>query len=226
MIEHVYRRATAARTVHHVIVATDDPRIAATAEAFGAHVVMTRADHCSATDRLAEVVAGLRCGVVVNVQGDEPLIDPGAIDSAVSTLTADKTVTMSTLCRPLMDGELASPHVVKVVRDCAGNALYFSRGVIPHAPDARAAAALARAHMGLYVYRRDLLLTLAALEPTPLERLERLEQLRALEHGVRIRVIETAHDSPGVDTPDDLERVRRRLEALSEALPVGVQRGD
>jgi 3-deoxy-manno-octulosonate cytidylyltransferase (CMP-KDO synthetase) len=225
MIEHVYRRATAARTVHHVIVATDDPRIASTAEAFGAHVEMTRADHYSATDRLAEVVAGLRCGLVVNLQGDEPLIDPEAIDSAVSALTDDNTVAMSTLCRPLMDGELESPHVVKVVRDRAGNALYFSRGVIPHAPDARAAAAHARAHMGLYVYRRDLLLKLAALEPTPLERLERLEQLRALEHGVRIRVIETAHDSPGVDTPDDLERVRRRLAALSEALPVGVQRG-
>lgn len=211
MIEHVYRRALAARAVHCVLVATDDARIAAASEAFGAPVVLTREDHPSATDRLAEVVADLRCGLVVNVQGDEPLIDPGSIDAAVSAFAGDEALEMSTLCRPLMDGELASPHVVKVVRDRAGHALYFSRGVIPYAEDPRASAALARAHMGLYVYRRDLLLKLAACEPTPLEQLERLEQMRALEHGVRIKVIETHHDSPGVDTPEDLERVRRRL---------------
>ncbi len=213
MIEHVYRRAAAARMVDHVLVATDDDRIAAAVDAFGAHAVLTRADHPSSTERLAEVVADLPCGVVVNIQGDEPMIDPSAIDAAVAVLVGDETISISTLCRPLGDGELASPHVVKVVRDLDDYALYFSRAPIPHAREGEPVTAVARAHVGLYVYRREVLLRLAALPPTPLERLEQLEQLRALQHGVRIKVVETTHDSPGVDTPEDLERIQRRLAA-------------
>jgi 3-deoxy-manno-octulosonate cytidylyltransferase (CMP-KDO synthetase) len=213
MIEHVYRRAVAARLVDHVLVATDDDRIAAAVDAFGGAALMTRSDHPSATERLAEVVGDLPCGVVVNLQGDEPLIDPMAIDAAVSALVGDASVAISSLCRPLGDGELISPHVTKVVCDLDGYALYFSRAPIPHAREGEPLGDAARAHVGLYVYRRDMLLKLAALPPSPLEQLERLEQLRALQHGVRIKVIETSHDSPGVDTPEDLERIRRRLSA-------------
>lgn len=211
MIEHVYRRTDRAHLVDHTLVATDDARIAEAVEGFGGHVVLTRPDHETGTDRLAEVVTDLTCGIVVNVQGDEPLIEPSSIDAAVRPLIDDASIPMATLSRPLSPADHTSPHVVKVVSDRRGFALYFSRAPIPHARDGESVAAVARAHVGLYAYRRDVLLQLAQLPPSPLERLERLEQLRALEHGVRIMVIETAYDSPGVDTPDDLERVRQRL---------------
>lgn len=210
MIEHVYQRAAAARSIDHVLVATDDQRIAAAVEAFGGTAVMTDAAHPSGTDRLAEVAATLPCAIIVNVQGDEPLIDPAAIDAVVAPLLANPAVEMSTLCRAIEADELASPHVVKVVCDRAGYALYFSRAPIPHDRDG-AAPGLARAHVGLYGYRRATLLRLAQLAPTPLELSERLEQLRALEHGIRITVLETASRSGGVDTPDDLARIRERV---------------
>lgn len=214
LIEHVYRRAVAAACVHGVVVATDDARIAATVERFGGVAVMTRSDHPAATDRLAEVVATVPCRVVVNVQGDEPLIEPAAIDAAVGPLLADASIEMTTLSRPLADSaEFASPHVVKVVADERGQALYFSRAPIPYPRSGPAVPPTARAHTGLYAYRRDVLLRLASLQPTDLERTESLEQLRALEHGIRIRVIDTPYASIGVDTPDDLERVRRLLMA-------------
>ncbi len=206
MIEHVYRRASSASRVHGTIVATDDPRIVQAVEAFGGAVLMTRADHLSGTDRIAEIAATLPCRIVVNVQGDEPLIEPEAIDAAVEPLLNDAALEMSTLCRPLVDAEeFASRHVVKVVTDLRGRALYFSRAPL----------AAARAHIGLYAYRRDVLLRLAALPPAPLEQAESLEQLRALSNGVGIQVVETRHASPGVDTPDDLERVRQLLMASS-----------
>jgi 3-deoxy-manno-octulosonate cytidylyltransferase (CMP-KDO synthetase) len=202
MIEHVYRRAAAAALVHGTIVATDDERIARAVESFGGAVIMTRRDHASGTDRIAEAVATLPCRVVVNVQGDEPLLDPSTIDAAVQPLLDDATLEMSTLCRPFADPhEFASPHVVKVVCDNRGRALYFSRALIPGSS----------AHVGLYVYRRDVLLRLAALPRVPQEDAEKLEQLRAVVHGIGIRVIETRHASVGVDTPEDLERVRRLM---------------
>jgi 3-deoxy-manno-octulosonate cytidylyltransferase (CMP-KDO synthetase) len=216
MIEHVYRRAAAARSLARVIVATDDERIRRAVEGFGGLVRLTRPDHATGTDRIAEVAAALDASVIVNLQGDEPLIHPGTIDEAVAPLRADPALQMSTVCRRIHDpAELQDPHVTKVVVDRQGYALYFSRAPIPHRR-AGAAAAPAFKHIGLYVYRRDFLLTFAGLARTPLERSEALEQLRALEHGHRIRVVETAHDAVGVDTPEDLQRVRR---LLAEAAP-------
>jgi 3-deoxy-manno-octulosonate cytidylyltransferase (CMP-KDO synthetase) len=210
MIEHVYRRAAAASSVHAVIVATDDERIANAVRAFGGAALMTRADHVSGTDRIAEVISQLPCRAIVNLQGDEPLIEPETIDAAVAPLLADPAVEMSTLSRPFASREeFNSPHVVKVVTDSSGNALYFSRSPIPYSRDAHGGIPPgARAHVGLYVYRRDTLLKLAALPAAALEREESLEQLRALAHGIRIRVVDTRHVAAGVDTPEDLERVR------------------
>jgi 3-deoxy-manno-octulosonate cytidylyltransferase (CMP-KDO synthetase) len=212
MIEHVYRRAAQARSVHGLVVATDDSRIVAAVEAFGGTALMTSSSHPSATDRLAELVATTTCGLVVNLQGDEPLLDASVIDTTVSAMLQDDSIPMATAARPIRHEELSNPHVVKVVADRAGFALYFSRTPIPHGP---AAAGLARAHIGLYVYRRDVLLRLAALAPTPLERAESLEQLRALEHGIRIKVVETSYESVGVDTAEDLERVRHLVKERS-----------
>jgi 3-deoxy-manno-octulosonate cytidylyltransferase (CMP-KDO synthetase) len=209
MIEHVYRRASAARTVTAVIVATDDERIAAVVRGFGGDVRMTSAAHQSGTDRLAEVARGLDCGLVVNVQGDEPLIEPAMIDEAVSAFAGDPQIEMSSLRRRLEPGsaDLQDPNVTKVVVDRNGRALYFSRAPIPFVR-AGSPPAPAWRHVGLYVYRRDVLLALAAFPPTALERAEGLEQLRALEHGIGIAVVETSFDSIGVDTPQDLDRVR------------------
>ena len=216
MIEHVYRRAAAASHVHAVIVATDDERIAAAVRSFGGVAQMTRADHVSGTDRIAEVVSQLPCRAVVNVQGDEPLIEPDTIDAAIAPLLADASVEMSTLSRPFQSvEEFKSPHVVKVVTNLRGDALYFSRAPIPASAPAAAqessVPAMSRAHVGLYVYRRETLLKLASTPAAALEIEESLEQLRALAHGIRIRVVETRHIAAGVDTIEDLERVRQLM---------------
>ena len=213
MIEHVYRRASAASRVHAVIVATDDERIASAVRAFGGAALMTRADHVSGTDRIAEVVSQLSCGIVVNVQGDEPLIDPQTIDAAIQPLLDDRSLEMSTISRPFKGiDEFKSPHVVKVVTDLAGNALYFSRAAIPYSvASAAELPSVASAHVGLYVYRRETLLKLASTPAARLELEESLEQLRALANGIRIRVVDTKHVAAGVDTPEDLERVRNMM---------------
>lgn len=206
MIEHVYRRAAAASRVHGVIVATDDERIAAAVRAFGGVAIMTHADHVSGTDRIAEVIRQVPCGIVVNVQGDEPLIDPQIIDAAVAPLLDDDTVSMATLSRPFANREeFDNPNVVKVVTNIFGDALSFSRTPIPGAA----------AHIGLYVYRRQTLLDLASSPATPQELDARLEQLRALAKGIKIRVVPTRHAAAGVDTPEDLERVRSLMMASS-----------
>ena len=211
MIEHVYRRAAASPVVSRVIVATDDLRIATAVAGFGGQVRLTRMDHQTGTDRLAEVASTLDCDVVVNVQGDEPMLDSRAIAEAVGPF-ADPSISMTTLYRRIQHaGELSDPNVVKVVLDRGGFALYFSRAPIPHARDPRGGWPPLYRHIGLYAYRRSALLVLASLEPTPLERAESLEQLRALEHGIRVKAVETAYDSIGVDTPEDLEQVRRLL---------------
>lgn len=209
ILQHVYERAARATLCQRVIVATDDERIAAAARGFGAEVLLTRADHPSGTDRVAEVAAGLAEELIVNVQGDEPLVEPSAIDAAVEPLLADPSIHMGTLCAPVDEvGALANPNVVKVVTDRQGFALYFSRLPIPFVRDQGGAAARYR-HIGLYVYRREFLLQLAELAPTPLEEAERLEQLRALEHGYRIRVVTVPLASPGIDTPEDLAQLER-----------------
>ena len=217
MIEHVYRRAAAARMVDGVIVATDDERIARAVEGFGGTAWMTRADHLTGTDRLAEVADSLVCRIIVNVQGDEPMLDPAVIDDVVAPLLNDPGLEMTTACRPLRDGgEFTNPHVVKVVRDERGRALYFSRAPVPWpiaTPDLAPTAA--RVHLGLYAYRRDVLRRLASLPPLPLEQIEALEQLRALAYGIGIQVVETDHDSVGVDTAEDLAHVRQRMLAAT-----------
>jgi 3-deoxy-manno-octulosonate cytidylyltransferase (CMP-KDO synthetase) len=217
MIEHVYRRVAASRALTRAIVATDDQRIAAAVKQFGGDVILTSPDHASGTDRLAEVASSLGCDIVVNVQGDEPLIDPRAVDELVAPF-ADPAIVMTTLCRRMADAsELANPNIVKVVLDQGGFALYFSRSPIPHVRDAGTTRAPLLRHVGVYAYRRTTLLTLAGLEPTPLERAESLEQLRALEHGIRIKAIETSYESIGVDTPADLEHVRRLVTARTSS---------
>jgi len=211
MIEHVYRRAAAARCIDALVVATDDERIARAVEAFGGVVCMTATTHLSGTDRLAEVAAAVPCGLIVNVQGDEPMLDPAVIDAAVEALRSDSALEMGTVARPLRDAaELNNPNMVKVVSDQRGRALYFSRAPIPHGRDASSAPA-SRVHIGLYVYRRDTLLRLASLAAGPLERAEALEQLRALEHGIRIHVVDTDYESQEVNTREDLERVRQHM---------------
>jgi 3-deoxy-manno-octulosonate cytidylyltransferase (CMP-KDO synthetase) len=219
MIEHVYRRAADARGVDAVVVATDDERVARAVARFGGLSRMTRPHHRTGMDRIAEVARDLHSSIVVNVQGDEPLVDPSAISLMIDALQGDPDLPMATLRTPIRrEEDYASSHVVKVVVDGNDDALYFSRAPIPFRRDLPTQMDLppqggsyAYKHLGLYAYRREFLLRLAALPQTALEQAESLEQLRALEHGHRIRAVETQHDSIGVDTPEDLERVRRKL---------------
>lgn len=215
MVEHVYRRAKAASCVGAVLVATDDTRIRDAVEAFGGTARMTATSHRSGTERLAEAASDLTSDVVVNLQADEPLVDPDAIDLAVDALRTHPDLSISTIRCPLASiSDLDDPNVVKVVVDTHGYALYFSRRGIPFCQGADAGvSAGAYQHVGLYAYRRDFLLKLAKLDPTPLEQTEQLEQLRALEHGYRIYTVEIAQELVGVDTPEDLDRVRRLVSA-------------
>ena len=223
MLEHVYERVSLARYLTSVVIATDDQRIFDEARRFGACVRMTRPDHLSGTDRVAEVASADTAEWVVNVQGDEPLIDPGAIDAAILPLVDEPSIPMGTLKKRIEDTrEVGDPNVVKVVTDLFGNAIYFSRATIPYVRDegkgqkAKGKSpdeAVYYKHIGLYVYRRDFLLGYSALPVGPLEMLERLEQLRALENGYKIRVVETEYESIGVDTQEDLERVNKLFEA-------------
>ena len=208
MIEHVYRRAAAARTIESVLVVTDDERIHRAVLGFGGQSRMTSASHQSGTDRIAEIAPSLTCDVIVNVQGDEPLIEPAMIDQAVAPFAHDRGLMISTLRRRMEnDAERHNPNVTKVVVDRDDFALYFSRAAIPFVRQGSPAAPAWR-HVGIYAYRRECLLQLAALPPGTMERSEALEQLRALENGIRIKTLETEFDSIGVDTPEDLERVR------------------
>ena len=209
MIEHVHQRVAAATSVGRVLVATDDQRIVDTVRAFGGDARLTRGDHLSGTDRLAEVAATLDCDLVVNVQADEPLIEPSMIDAAVTACVEHPDIEMTTLRCPLRDEDLDDPHVVKVAVDHEGYALFFSRAAIGRDRHDGSASPAVSKHIGLYVYRRPFLLTLSALPATALERSEQLEQLRVLEHGHRILTAETEYDPVGVDTPSDLEHVRR-----------------
>ena len=206
MIVRVYERAIRAQRVHEVVVATDDERIRAAVEEHGGNAVMTRADHATGTDRLAEVVAQRPdCDLIINVQGDEPLIDPAVIDALVAPFEHDTALMMATAKTEITDAaEMENPNNVKVVADHTGNALYFSRARIPYA---RNAGAKVYKHIGIYAYRRDFLLAYAKMAQTELECSESLEQLRALENGYRIRVVETDAVFIGVDTEEDLAAV-------------------
>jgi 3-deoxy-manno-octulosonate cytidylyltransferase (CMP-KDO synthetase) len=226
MLEHVYARVSMARYLGPVIIATDDQRICDEARRFGARVKMTREDHRSGTDRVAEVASAFEdVDLVVNIQGDEPLIDPDAIDAAILPLLEERAIPMGTLKKRIEDvREISDPNVVKVVTDRFENAICFSRAAIPylrgpHLGDSGDGGSVARfKHIGLYIYRRNFLLRYPELTVGPLERAEQLEQMRALENGFKIRVVETDYESLGVDTPDDLERVRGLIEAGAAAV--------
>jgi 3-deoxy-manno-octulosonate cytidylyltransferase (CMP-KDO synthetase) len=217
MLEHVWERVKMARYLTDAVIATDDQRIYDAARSFGALVKMTRSDHVSGTDRVAEVASTSDAELIVNIQGDEPLIDPAAIDAAILPLTHERAIQMGTLKKKIEDPrEVGDPNVVKVVTDGFQNAIYFSRSTIPYlrGPLTGGATAVHYKHIGLYVYRRDFLLRYSDLPIGPLEEAERLEQLRALENGFKIRVVETEFESLGVDTPEDLARVSQLFEAV------------
>ncbi len=221
MIQWVYERTRMSRLVNRVIVATDDERIMKAVSSFGGESVMTLSSHVTGTDRIAEVAQRLDCDIVVNVQGDEPLIQASMIDEAILPLVLDPSVPMATLCKKIEKKEEAfDPNVVKVVFDSNGFALYFSRAPIPWNRDSWAGKksfsdlsldGVMYKHIGLYVYRRDFLLDYSRMQQTTLEAAEKLEQLRVLEHGRRIKVTPTAHESFGVDIPDDLSKILQRL---------------
>ena len=221
MLQHVYERASQARYLSSTIIATDDQRIFHAARRFGARVRMTRGDHPSGTDRVAEVASAENAEVIVNIQGDEPLIDPAAIDAAILPVAHDPDLLMATLKKKIEDlSEITNPNVVKVITDHAGDAIYFSRCPIPFDRDGTGTTTHYK-HIGLYIYQRDFLLSYSALPMGPLEQAERLEQLRALENGYRIRVVETEYESLGVDTPADLERVAKLFEVYANGVTNG-----
>ena len=195
------------------IIATDDEQVFAAARSFGARARMTSRDHASGTDRVAEVASAETADIIVNIQGDEPLIDPSAIDTAILPLAHDPDVVMATLKKKIEDPrEITDPNVVKVVTAHGGDAVYFSRCPIPFDRDRTGSVPYFK-HIGLYVYERNFLLNYSGLPVGPLEQFEKLEQLRALENGFRIRVVETEYESLGVDTPEDLARVSRMFDA-------------
>jgi len=222
MIQWVYERTKRSSLLERVIVATDDERIRQAVMSFGGEAVMTSPAHATGTDRIAEVARRIPCDIVVNVQGDEPLINSDMIDEAVRPLAADPAIPLGTLAKRITDpAEASDPNVVKVVCDARGFALYFSRAPIPWDRDGWAGrtslkdlplAGVRYKHIGLYVYRREFLLAFAGMAQTPLEQTEKLEQLRALEHGHPIRVVVTEHESFGVDIPSDLGKILQRIE--------------
>ena len=215
LIQHVVEQCKKAKSLSEVIVATDDTRIADAAKKF-CRVEMTRANHPSGTDRIAEVTARLACDAIVNIQGDEPLIEPSVIDAVTGALRDNEMSTAAT--RIKNPGELDNPNVVKVVVNAAGCALYFSRRTIPYLREAASgsvseqlAAIVFLKHLGIYGYRRETLLRLVKFPVSPLENVEKLEQLRALENGIQIAVVKVDYDSVGVDAPEDVARVEKLL---------------
>ena len=214
LLRHVWERCRRAKKLDRLIVATDDFRIAEAAFDWGAEVAMTSPNHASGTDRIAEVAKKLKpFAHIINIQGDEPLVDPKLIDRLVAELQRDRKLEMITAAHPFENPRAAhSPHQVKVVVNQSGEALYFSRAPIPFVRDASEQPKYFR-HQGIYGYRRDLLLRFVRWKSSPLERAEALEQLRALENGVRIRVVMTGSGSPGVDTPGDARMIERLLKS-------------
>ena len=214
MIQRVYERASMATHANRVIVATDDERIVKAVESFGGAARMTRPDHRTGTERVAEVAAHEKGEVFVNVQGDEPLLDPMAIDTAVNALLEEPAAAIATVATPIKTpADIMDPNVVKTVLDFDNNALYFSRAPIPWVRDAAGKIQVRHLkHLGLYVFQRDALLEYPTLPQGELERIEQLEQLRWLENGWKIRVAEVEHDAVSVDVPEDVARVEKLLE--------------
>ena len=217
MIQRVYERAKRATRVDRVVVATDDERIAQLVEGFGGKARMTRSDHRTGTERVTEVAAHEEGDVFVNVQGDEPLLDPAAVDTAVASLLAEPAAAIGTVATPIKTpADIMDPNVVKTVLDFDGNALYFSRAPIPWVRDSAGKIQVRHLkHLGLYVFQREALLEYPSLPQGELERIEQLEQLRWLENGWKIRVAEVEHDAVSVDVPEDVARVEKLLEGKS-----------
>lgn len=211
LIQHVWERVWQVKALERVVVATDDDRVAHAVRAFGGEAVMTPTELPSGTDRVARAVQGMQAQVVINVQGDEPLMEPAMVASLAELLTGHPTIPMATLKHPLRDPrDAANPNVVKVVTDANGWALYFSRAAIPSARNPGCGPGWFK-HLGIYAYQAAFLQELATWPPSPLEEGEGLEQLRVLERGGRIMVLETPHDTIGVDTPEDLARIAQRV---------------
>jgi 3-deoxy-manno-octulosonate cytidylyltransferase (CMP-KDO synthetase) len=219
MIQHVVERVRRAKLVKSILVATDDERIKKAVEAFGGHAILTRPDHRTGTDRVAEVATHVDAEIYLNIQGDEPLIDPGTVDAVVSAMLEDEEVHIATPCTAITrPNEIMDPNIVKVARDFDGNGLYFSRAPIPWVRDTKTTVAARHwKHIGLYAFRRDTLLEFPTLPPGELEHIEQLEQLRWLENGFRIRVVETDYDAVSVDVPADIERVEKLLRQQGSA---------
>jgi 3-deoxy-manno-octulosonate cytidylyltransferase (CMP-KDO synthetase) len=218
MIQRVWERAKKAKLLDELIIAADDDRIIKAVKEFGGKATFTAKAHPSGTDRLKEVVNPLDVEIIVNIQADEPLIHPSMIDSLVSTLADDRNLIMASLMKKIEDaGEIDNPNVVKVVVDKNNFALYFSRCPIPFARDKQGSAASQKfiyyKHIGLYAYTKDFLFIFAGLPQSGLEKQEKLEQLRVLENGYKIKMVETKYDTIGVDTPQDMEEVKKRLAA-------------
>ncbi|MFZ0582180.1 MAG: 3-deoxy-manno-octulosonate cytidylyltransferase [Candidatus Acidiferrales bacterium] len=215
MIQHVVERVRIAKLPSRIVVATEDQRIKEAVEKFGAEAILTRHDHRTGTDRVAEVAAHLTADIYINVQGDEPLINPGTVDAVAAAMAEDESIQLATPCSTItQQKEIMDPNVVKVVQDFDSNALYFSRAPIPWVRDTGAKVAASHCkHIGLYGYRRDALLEYPTLPPGELERIEQLEQLRWLENGFRIHMVETEYDAVSVDVPGDVERVEKLLSA-------------
>ena len=213
MIQHVWERASRATKLSKVVVATDDERIRAAVQSFGGEAIMTRADHRSGTDRVAEVAATAPADIFINVQGDEPLVSPEAIDALVDAIAEDELVQLATLAVPLQHTkDIMDPNIVKVVLDFNSDALYFSRAPIPWVRGTKNSVhARHLKHLGLYAYRKEALLDYNTLPPGDLERVEQLEQLRWMENGYKMRVAETEHDAVSVDVPEDVERVEKLM---------------
>ena len=214
MIQRVYERAKLARTASRVIVATDDDRVLQAVGDFGGEALMTRMDHRTGTERVAEVAAHVDGDVFVNVQGDEPLLDPAAVDTAVNSLLEEPNADVATVATPIRTpADIMDPNVVKTVLDFDGNALYFSRAPVPWVRDTASKIQVRHLkHLGLYVFQRAALLEYPTLPQGELERIEQLEQLRWMENGVKIRVAEVEHDAVSVDVPEDVARVEKLLQ--------------
>ncbi len=224
MIQWVWEAASRSRLSEQVIIATDDDRIADVAAKFGADVVMTKKSHSSGTDRIAEVADKISAHLYINVQGDEPLLQPGAVDDLIRGMAESPRVPIGTLAHPIeREAEWRSPEIVKVVCNRHNEALYFSRSPLPFMRAWSTKAKLLR-HVGIYAYRANALATFVSLKPSALELAESLEQLRALEHGMTIQVIETKYRCLGVDTPADLERVEEEMRRVAKARPKAKRR--
>jgi 3-deoxy-D-manno-octulosonate cytidylyltransferase len=213
MIQHVVERLREAGSAPRIVVATEDQRIKDAVTSFGAEAILTRADHRTGTDRVAEVAVHIPADIYINVQGDEPLIDSATVDAVIQALSGDESMHIATPCAPITrPNDIMDPNVVKVVRDFDGNALYFSRAPIPWVRDTGAKVAAEHwKHIGIYGYRRDALLEFPTLPPGELERVEQLEQLRWLENGFHIGVVESDYDGVSVDVPADIEKVEKIL---------------